>query len=256
MAQGSPGADSSVPVTTVIAGKTLIALAQNLYGSTPVFWGRYFTSAATTGVVEYRHLKENQILFDNNIRVLPIARQTKRVDGTAAEGSADATSNAEDLIKTFGQDYLASQGGKFFMFLDAEGNPPLSLSYYSGWANTLTAYSSTFSGRSVQVMPCVYASQGDNTTWQNLATGCAQGVDCRGIWVARWVEHGCKNLVDWNDAKVNPRIALPCKVLIWQYSADCRGGGGFDCEEVNPSIDLDDDLLNQLILPPSLQGFI
>ena len=69
MAQGSPGADSSTPVTTVIGGKTLIALAQDLYGSTPVFWGRYFTSVATTGVVEYRHLKENQILLDNDIRV-------------------------------------------------------------------------------------------------------------------------------------------------------------------------------------------
>src|SRR5215469_18955835 len=151
MAQGSPGADSSTPVTTVIGGKTLIALAQDLYSSTPVFWGRYFTSAATTGVVEYRHLKENQILFDNDIRVLPIARQTKRVDGTVADGSADATANAEDLIKTFGQEYLASQGGKFFMFLDVEGSPSLSLSYYSGWAQTLISYSSAVTGGAVHI---------------------------------------------------------------------------------------------------------
>jgi len=256
MTQGSPGADSSTPVTTVIGGKTLIALAQDLYGSTPVFWGRYFTSVATTGVVEYRHLKENQILFDNDIRVLPIARQTKRVDGTMADGSADATANAEDLIKTFGQEYLASQGGKFFMFLDVEGSPSLSVPYYSGWANTLTAHSFTFTGGAVQMLPCVYATQGDNKTWQNLATACAQGIDCRGIWVARWVEHGCKNLVDWNDAKVTPAVSLTCKVLIWQYSDDCHGGAGFDCDEVNPGIDLDDDLLNQLILPPSLNGFV
>jgi hypothetical protein len=89
MAKGKPGADSSVIVTTQIAGTGLIDLAKALYGDTPVFWGRYFTSASTGGTVEYRHLKENQALCDNNIRVLPIARQTKRVAGTVADGSAD-----------------------------------------------------------------------------------------------------------------------------------------------------------------------
>jgi len=43
-------------------------------------------------------------------------------------------------------------------------------------------------------------------------------------------------------------------VLIWQYSDDCHGATGFDCDEVNPNIDLNNDLLNQLILPPSLNG--
>jgi hypothetical protein len=256
MAQGSPGADSSLPVTTVIDGKTLIALAQDLYGSTPVFWGRYFTSVSTTGVVEYRHLKENQILLDNDIRVLPIARQTKRVNGTMADGSADATANVEDVITTFGQDYLASQGGKFFMFLDVEGSPSLSLAYYSGWAQTLISHSSELTSSRVQILPCIYATRGDNLTWQNVAAACTQGVDCRGIWVARWIQHGCSSLVDWNDARVTPAVALPCKVLIWQYSDDCHGGNGFDCDEVNPSIDLNNDLLNQLILPPNLDGVV
>jgi hypothetical protein len=256
MAQGSPGADSSMPVNTVIGNKNLIALAQDLYGSTPVFWGRYFTSVATTGIVEYRHLKENQILLDSDIRVLPIARQTRRVGGAMVDGSADAKANAEDVITTFGQDYLASQGGSFFMFLDVEGSPSLSTSYYSGWANTLISHSSALSGGAVQILPCVYGTRGDNATWQNLAAACAQGVDCRGIWVARWVEHGCKNLVDWDDARVTPTIAVPCKVLIWQYSDNCHGGAGFDCDEVNPGIDLDNDLLNQLILPPSLNGIV
>ena len=254
MATGSPGADSSTPVTTVLEGKTLIALAQELYGSTPTFWGRYFTSVSTTGVVEYRHLKENQILVDNNIRVLPLARQTKRVDGTMADGGADATANVEDVIGTFGQDYLASQGGEFFMFLDVEGSPSLSLSYYSGWAQTLIWHSSDLTGGAVQVLPCVYATWGDNATWQAIASAGSQGIDCRGVWVARWVQRGCTNLVDWNDATVTPTVALPCQVLIWQYSDDCHGATGFDCDEVNPNIDLNNDLLNQLILPPSLNG--
>jgi len=78
MPKGRLGADSSMLVTTQIAGKTLVQLAVELYGEPPVFWGRYFTSTSTGGNVEYRHLKENQILRNNNIRVLPIARQTRR----------------------------------------------------------------------------------------------------------------------------------------------------------------------------------
>jgi len=66
MAKGKPGVDSSVIVTTQVGGTGLIDLAKALYGDTPVFWGRYFTSTSTGGTVEYRHLKENQALRDNN----------------------------------------------------------------------------------------------------------------------------------------------------------------------------------------------
>ena len=135
-----------------------------------------------------------------------------------------------------------------------EGSPSLSLSYYTGWANTLIAYSSSMTGGGVQILPCVYGTRSDNTTWQNVGAACKQGVDCRGIWVARWVQHGCNKPVDWNDATVTPAIPLPCEVMIWQYSDDCHGGAGFDCDEVNPNIDLKSDLLNQLILPPCLNG--
>src|ERR1700735_5383618 len=107
MAKGKPGADSSVIVTAQVAGTGLIDLAKALYGETPVFWGRYFTSSSAGGTVEYRHLKENKALRDNNIRVLPIARQTKNVGATQAAGSADAEQNVDDLIATFGADYLA-----------------------------------------------------------------------------------------------------------------------------------------------------
>jgi hypothetical protein len=31
--------------------------------------------------------------------------------------------------------------------------------------------------------------------------------------------------------------------MIWQYSDDCHGGAGFDCDDVNPNIDLKSDLL-------------
>jgi hypothetical protein len=137
MSKGRAGADSSSCHEPDIGGKTLVDLATETLGEKPTFWGRYFTSAATTGVVEYRHLKEGRLLRERDIRVLPIARQTKRVAGTSVQGAADAKLNAKDVLLTFGADYLKSLGGKFLMFLDVESTPPLALSYYKGWANTL-----------------------------------------------------------------------------------------------------------------------
>jgi hypothetical protein len=90
MAKGKPGADSSVIVTSQIMGKGLVDLAKALYGQAPAYWGRYFTSTTAGGNVEYRHLKENKPLRENDIRVLPIARQTKKVNGSVSDGSTDA----------------------------------------------------------------------------------------------------------------------------------------------------------------------
>lgn len=256
MAKGKPGADSSVIVTSQIGGKTLIDLAETLYGEAPVFWGRYFTSRSTGGLVEYRHLKENQPLRDKSIRVLPIARQTRNVGGTVANGSADAASNVDDLLVTFGAEYLASLGGHFYMFLDVEGSPSLTEAYYTGWAQTLTAHSSQQTDGKVQVDPCVYATQSDNATWSAVKSAVSHGAVCRGAWIARWPSHGCQPLPEWNDATVKPNVAIPCPVLIWQYADDCNGGSGFDCSETNPGIDLRGDLLNHLILPPDMTGTI
>src|SRR5215470_12306408 len=153
MAIGSPGADSSNLVTRLIDGKPMVEVAAGLFGRMPVLWGRYFTSVAASGLVEYQAHRER------DIRVLPIARQTKHVDGTLASGSADAQLNAEDLIKTFGAAYLKSQGGTFLMFLDVEGTPPLSTDYYLGCARTLVEHSQSFSNGTVTILPGVYGIQ-------------------------------------------------------------------------------------------------
>ena len=251
MAKGRAGADSSSLVTTQIGGKSLADLAAETLGETPVLWGRYFTSAATTGDVEYRHLEEGQLLRENNIRVLPIARQTNRVSGTAADGAADAKLNAEDVIVTFGADYLKSLGGKVLMFLDVESTPPLSLSYYQGWAQTLMEHSQSYSNGAVTILPCVYGVQSDDTTWQAIASASNQGIDCYGVWIARWNWRGCQAVPDWSDETVSPTVALPCKILLWQYSDECHGGDGFDCNQTNPGVDFD-AFINQLILPPEI----
>ena len=254
MAQGMPGADSASLVTTQIDGRNLIELATDLFGRTPVVWGRYFTSVATTGVVEYRHLQENQILRGNNIRVLPIARQTKNVASTVADGSMDAKANVEDLIQTFGADYLASLGGQILMFLDVEGAPSLSVPYYRGWAATLIAYSRDFSSNRVTILPCVYGTQADNATWTAVAEAMGPAVEFHGAWIARWRVTGCNNLLDFDESIVRPpSLPASLKILLWQYSNDCHGGGGFDCDETNPAIDLDGDLLTKCVLPPDTQ---
>jgi hypothetical protein len=192
-------------------------------------------------------------LRDSNIRVLPIARQTKNVDGSVADGSDDAESNADDLIATFGADYLASLAPEFYMFLDVEGSPSLSQDYYTGWALTLAAHSASATGGKVKILPCIYGTQSDNATWSAMSAAAAAGIPCNGAWIARWPISGCQPLPDWSDSLVTPSAGIPCPVLIWQYADDCQGGGGFDCSETNPSIDLQ-DFLNHLILPPAIPG--
>src|SRR5262249_20069612 len=200
---------------------------------------------------EYRHRKENRILRESSVRVLPIARQTRNVNGSQSVGSFDAEDNSEDVIITFGQDYLASQGGQFYMFLDVEGAPSLSRAYYTGWAQTLVSHSLDFSNGKVTILPCVYGTQSDDDTWQAVADAADAGVGCNGAWIARWRRHGCAALPDWDDDIVDPDVDLPCRVLLWQYADDCNGGGGFDCDQTNPTLDLRKDLLDQLILPPA-----
>ena len=256
MAKGKPGTDSSVLVTSQIGGKGLIDLAKSFYGDVPVFWGRYFTSTSTGGSVEYRHLKENQPLRDNNIRVLPIARQTKNVNGSQADGSTDAEANADDLLVTFGSGYLASLGGQVYMFLDVEGNPSLSEAYYTAWAQTLMSYSASQTGGQVTILPCVYATRSDTPTWSAVMDAVSNGAVCEGAWIARWPSSGRQPLPEWDDNAVTPTVAITFPILIWQYADDCYGGTGFDCSEVNPGIDLQNDLLSNLVLPPDMTSII
>lgn len=253
MPQGKPGADSSTLVTHRIGGRNLIELAEDLFGETPVLWGRYFKRFGNTDPVQYQHDREGTRLRDKNIRVLPIARQTTRVDGSEAEGIADARGNVEALIRTFGRDYLRSEGGEFFYFLDVEG-PPNSLArrYWRGWAETVVSHSADFTDGELALIPCVYGPQGDDVTWQSVADA-GGGVPCGGAWIARWRRRGCAELLEWDDDIVEPRVELPCDVLLWQYADECHGGDGIDCNETNPTLDLESDLLRKLILPPAAE---
>jgi hypothetical protein len=254
MATGLAGADSSTPVTA-----SLIQEATQLFGESPAFWGRYFTSPTTTGTVEYRHAEENGVLASAGILLLPIARQTMNVAGTAQQGAEDARGNVDDLFDTFGTQYLAAQGGEFFLFLDVEGNPSagspsLSQSYYTGWAERLVRYSRRRSNHAVTILPGLYARQDDDPTWNALTAACASaasdaGVACHGVWVARYYTGSCE-MTDWDDSIVIPAVELPCDVLLWQYAENCCGGA-IDCNQTNPGLDIQTVLLKRLILCPS-----
>ncbi len=177
MAQGQPGADSLSPVTS-----SLIQKATALYGTAPVFWGRYFTSATTTGSGEYHHATENPPLNAAGIRLLPVARQTANVGGSQEQGAADGAANAQDFVDTFGVPELTAQGGQFIMVLDVEGNPDLTADYYTGWTQGLISTAQQESGGAVQMLPCLYASHGDSGTWNALETAMNAGAPCSGVW--------------------------------------------------------------------------
>jgi hypothetical protein len=119
MSQEIPGADSTDQITNA-----LIEEATQLMGAMPQFWGRYFCSLSNPSPYEYTHLNEDGPLREKGIKLLPIAEQTWRVAGSQEDGASDAQGNVNDLIETFGADYLAGVGQEFLMFLDVEGSPP------------------------------------------------------------------------------------------------------------------------------------
>jgi hypothetical protein len=248
MATGLPGADSSSPVTTQVQGQTLIQYATAQFGQAPVFWGRYFTSPTTGGTVEYRHATEDGPLNAAGIPVLPVARQTANVDGSADDGAADATANVADILASFGADYLAGLNDTFYVFLDVEGDPSLSASYWTGWSQTLVNSSSNQTGGAVTLSPCIYATQGDNATWTALAQAMNAGAACEGAWIARYPAGGCDQILEWDDTVVTPTAGVPCPILAWQYAGNC---GPIDCSQTNPELDPQVALLQFLILPPA-----
>ena len=248
MARGLPGTDSSSPVTA-----QLIQAATNILGQKPVFWGRYFKSPTAPGAVEYRHAQESPVLAHANIKLLPIARQTANVAGSTALGTTDARLNVEDILASFPQQALAAQGGQFLMFLDVEGvsqqAPSLSVAYYTGWAQTLTAFSRSQTNNAVTLLPCVYARQLDNDTWNALVAAQSQGVPCHGAWVARFPHVGACGARDFDAHFAIPPVHLPFDVLIWQYDENCLGGV-LDLDQSNPNVNGDTELMSRLILPP------
>jgi len=246
MNYGSPAADSSTPVTA-----KMISDATTLFGTKPVFWGRYFTSVATKGTIEYNHAAENAVLHAEGIPVLPVCRQSENVGGTTAQGLADGQANAQDFITTFGLSVLLAQGNVFYMFLDVEANPSLSLDYYTGWVQGLAQMADTLSNGTLKILPCVYGGVSDTKTWGVVHHALSAGIPCQGAWVARY-HTNVPALGPWDVNVLTPAAPSPfrCPILMWQYF-DKGLNGLIDCTQTNPGIDHTKELLPFLVVPPA-----
>ncbi len=241
------GADTLVPVTPDI-----VEMVRQRFGAMPLMWGRYFKRP---DFAEDYQPVEGAVLAANNIRLLPIARQTARVAGSAGDGAIDAALNVDAFTKSLGVDYLARIGGEMLMFLDVEGtsaqNPNLSLDYWIGWSTALVAHSSAVSGGRFTVVPGVYRRQNHATTWTAIADAARFGYRCAGAWVFRMRTGACdKPIPTWDAAFNTPAVALPCPVMIWQFAIDCLFEGGIDFDMINPNPAVATALLNRLVLPP------
>lgn len=248
---GALAADSSDVVTSVHGGASLLDKARTLLGTDPVFWGRYFKEAGNTSSVQYQPHLENAALSARGIRVLPLARQTNHVGGSTALGRQEAQRYVGALFWAFGMQHLAASGGVFYLFLDVEPDTPLSAAYYTGWASEIESFSLAQSNNTVRFLPCVYLNQGDETTLQSIRTAMAAGIKCQGLWTAHYFNHfddtGCHRPGPWDPSMAMP-VHPPAPVLAWQFIGDCWGE--LDASQVNPAIDLQNDLLRFLVPPP------
>jgi len=225
--------------------------AQQMLGGTPRFWGRYFKNP-TDGV--YKPKTESPLLRTNGIALLPIARQTKHVAGSAELGASDAKDNVAALIHALGADHLAGLGKEFLIFLDVEGtaeNPSLAPAYYTGWAQALVDESRSLSGDRFTIVPAVYARTKDDDTWKAIAAAVAAGAEkCRGAWVAHGHSCASANPKTFETAFLTPDIPLAFPILLWQFKLDCPPATQiFDLDMANPDESAGKFLMERLAIP-------
>jgi len=243
------GADTLVPVTDELVAKVRAKL-----GAAPAFWGRYFKKPGFPD--DYQPALENAVFDRNNLRLLPIARQTGRVAGSVTDGAEDAMLNAGALIQSLGIDHLAKIGGELILFLDVEGtsakNPNLSVEYWIGWSGALVAQSRRISGGRFTIVPGIYCRQNQTATWEAIVRANDLGFPCSGAWVFRMRKDACtKPIPAWDEPFNTPAIALPCPVMLWQFAIDCIFAGGVDFDMVHPDPAVAAALLNHLAFPPA-----
>jgi hypothetical protein len=141
------------------------------------------------------------------------------------------------------------------VFLDVEPEDPLDPGYYAGWSSTVTTYSGQVSGGSVKFKPAIYASTGDDQTWQGLARALSGGSSCFGVYVARYYYGSPKPDRGWQPSVLTPTGGVTPPILAWQYWASADGAPtaeNFDTDIASPYHS--DTLLDGLIMPPPPDG--
>jgi hypothetical protein len=245
MSRGRFGVDSFTYVDRAVQGRDLVTIASEHLKESPAFWGRYFKRPGYAR--DYSPFRENALLSQRGIKLLPIARQTTGVGGTVDRGLQDGDANVDAFIHALGVETLAGAGREFVMFLDIE-DTALSLQYYIGWSNALHQRSKERSGDRFEIVPAVYARTGDDATWRTIAHAADLGHPTAGVWVIRERRGACASLPDWDPAFFMPAVSLPCPVLAWQFALDCFGKT-LDFNMINPGEDAANALLSRLVAP-------
>lgn len=245
------GIDSLVPSSSALLSNARLG---TYLGQMPTLWGRYFYAPGQINSAGHKDTHyaaaEGGFLRANGIRLLPVARQTGNVGGTAAAATKDASNNVAAIFAEVPPSYLSGADPDLLVFLDVEQNSPMSAEYFSAWSATLTDEGARQSNQRVRLHPAIYSSQSADNTWAALRAAMVNGAVCDGAWIARYYSRSPAP-GPWSDALTTPRGGLPCPILAWQYweSPDHAPPAlNFDTTIVNPAHA--DILVDRLALPP------
>jgi hypothetical protein len=245
------GIDSIVPSSAALLAT---ARSNDYLSRLPQFWGRYFYAPGqinSSGHPDTHYApSENALLRANNIRLLPVARQTANVT-QPNKAKTDAEKNAAAIFEVFSAQYLSGADPDVLVFLDVEQNTPLAAGYYKTWSDTIISEANRISIGRVRFHPAVYGSRGDATTWTALKQAMVDGAVCDGVWIARYY-YPTPVPKPWSDQLTTPTVALACPILAWQYWASpdhAPATANLDTNLASPAHA--DILIDRLIMPPA-----
>jgi hypothetical protein len=233
------GLDQSMP-----ASAACLSVATTELGQAPTFWGRYFKGPGNADPAQYQAGQESPFLKQNNIKVLPIARQTPNVSVPDQNlGHSDGLQNAAAVIASFGATNLSGMP-EVAVFLDAEIDNPLSHIYYLGWSAGLIQGGAP----NVNFLPCVYAHHNDKPTWSEVGTAMGQGATCGAAWIV-FMDSGTFPIGPWQPKFTSATMPPSVRVAITQRILDFTDSQQrtYDFDLVNPAHQ--DWLLPRLVLP-------
>lgn len=126
-----------------------VPVAINEWGK-PAFWVRYFNPCYFTSLSS-DPVSECDAIWNGNSsspHLGAVSTPTQsRLNGTSAEGQADAQTFISSLISTYNAvgPLLLPSNGELFCWLDQEASTSLSLGYWNGWGNYINGYA--FAGK-------------------------------------------------------------------------------------------------------------
>jgi len=152
--------------------------------------------------------------------------------------------HTDAVLDAFGIEWMAQNGGTYHFYLDAESGKPLSVEFYTGWAEAVRSYSRSRSANKVTLEPCVYLNANDGNTLRTLRKAMEDnGARCLGLWVAGYMHFDnsrCPRPGEWEDNAVKLASPVEAPIRIWQYCGDCYAKWNkpdrvLDVNQLNPA---------------------